>query len=65
MKAGYEARVRARKEKEREREEKEREEKKEEEERDSDIKGWSNRHRAEQEVAFASSLCLLTVTDAC
>lgn len=51
MKAGYEARVRARKEKEKEREEREREEKKEEEERETDLGGWSERLRTEQEVS--------------
>ncbi|KAF5382806.1 hypothetical protein D9757_007261 [Collybiopsis confluens] len=53
LKAGVEARARARKEKEREREEKEREEKKEEDERETDLVGWSQKLRGEQETLMA------------
>jgi len=51
MKAGWEARMRARKEKEREREEKEREERREAEERQSDLHGWAQNLRHQQEVS--------------
>jgi hypothetical protein len=50
MKAGFDARIRAKREKEREKEEREAEEKREFEERETDLSGWANKMRKEQEV---------------